>query len=185
MFANLGSQGFGQASGVIVGQNLGAGKPERAKQTILWGIGFVMAGKTTLGLLLFIFPEVFLSLFTRDPELLDTAATWVRIVTIGQVFMGPNNVLQQSFMTAGATVWPMFVTLMALWVIELPLAYILSEPLGMGQYGIAWSVTIAAMVRPVLNIPYYLSGRWMRAKVFRDDQDTRVPAVEAEPAAAT
>ena len=72
----------------------------------------------------------------------------------------------QSFMTAGATVYPMFVTLIALWVIELPLAYILSEPLGMGQFGIAWAITIASISRPFFHVPYFLSGRWMRAKVF-------------------
>jgi putative MATE family efflux protein len=166
MFVNLGSQGFGQASGVIVGQNLGAGKPQRAKQTILWAIGFVMSIKSVLGIVLFFFPEVFLSLFTRDQELLELTAMWVRIQVIGHIAMGSGNVFMQSFMTAGATVYPMLVTLFALWVIELPLAYILSEPLGMGQAGIAWAITIASLSRPFFHVPYFLSGRWMRARVF-------------------
>jgi putative MATE family efflux protein len=174
MFANLGSQGFGQASGVIVGQNLGAGNTARARQTILWALGYVMTLKTILTLLLFIFPHILLSLFTRDPELLALASTWVRIQCIGHLAMGSGNVFMQSFMTAGATMWPMFVTLVALWCVELPLAYLLSQELGVGALGIAWGSTMAMLVRPALNIPYFLSGRWMRAKVFAD-QSTRPP----------
>jgi putative MATE family efflux protein len=166
MFANLGSQGFGQGSGVIVGQSLGAGKPERAKQTIYWALGYVLTIKTVLVLALFTFPDVLLSLFTRDPELLALGSTWIRIQCLGHLAMGFQNVFQQSFMTAGATLYPMMVTLAALWMIELPLAYLLSGPLGMGQLGIAWAVTIAMLARPLFHIPYFLSGRWMRARVF-------------------
>ena len=173
MFANLGSMGFGQASGIIVGQNLGAGKPGRGKQTILWALGYVLTLKTTFTVLLFLFPSVFLSAFTRDPELLELGSTWVRIGCVGFVALGFNNVFQQSFMTAGATTWPMLVTLIALWFIELPLAYILSWPLGMDELGIAWAISIAALVRPVLHVPYFLSNRWMRARVFSGmDVDT-------------
>jgi putative MATE family efflux protein len=177
MFANLGSQGFGQGSGVIVGQSLGAGRPERARQTIFWALGFVTAIKTVLISGLFLFPEIFLSLFTRDPELVALAATWIRIQCLGHVAMGFNNVFQQSFMTAGATLYPMIVTLVALWMIELPLAYLLSDPLGVGQLGIAWAVTIAMLARPVFHVPYFLSGRWMGARVFA--------APSAEPARQT
>jgi putative MATE family efflux protein len=182
MFANLGSQGFGQASGIIVGQNLGAGKPARAKQTILWAIGFVMSMKTVLGFFLFFFPELFLSLFTRDQELLELTSTWVRIQILGHLFMGPGNVFMQSFMTAGATVYPMIVTLIALWVIELPLAYILSDTLGMGQFGIAWAITIASMSRPFFHVPYFLSGRWMRARVFTQQNVQSVGGPTYDPA---
>jgi putative MATE family efflux protein len=170
MFANLGSQGFGQASGVIVGQNLGAGNPSRAKQTIYWALGYVMTIKTLLTLLLFAFPHVFLSLFTRDPELLALASTWVRIQCVGHLFMGSGNVFMQSFMTAGATIWPMFVTLVALWGFELPIAYVLSQHSSLDEYGIAVGSTVAMMVRPFFHVPYFLSGRWMRARVFDDSQ---------------
>jgi putative MATE family efflux protein len=173
MFANLGSQGFGQASGVIVGQNLGAGNPERARQTILWGVGYVMAMKSLVVAFLFLFPDVFLLLFTRDEALLDLASTWIRIQCLGYIALGSSQVFQQSFMTAGATFYPMMVTLLALWVIELPLAYVLSDPMGMGQFGVAWAITVAGLVRPICYVPYFLSGRWMRAKVFTDQNIRR------------
>jgi putative MATE family efflux protein len=168
MFANLGSQGFGQASGVIVGQNLGAGKPNRGRATILWALGFVISIKGALSILLFLFPSIVLQLFTRDPELLALASSWVRIQCLGNIAMGANNVFQQSFMTAGATMWPMLVTVLGLWGLELPLAYALSQPLGFGALGIAYATLIASCSRPLLHLPYFLSNRWMRAKVFSD-----------------
>jgi putative MATE family efflux protein len=180
MFANLGSQGFGQASGVIVGQNLGAGNPGRARQTILWAIGFVMSIKSVMTIALFIFPQIFLTMFTRDPELLAVASMWVRIQCIGNLALGPGNVFMQSFMTAGATFFPMMVTLFALWGIQLPLAYLLTGPLDVGQLGVPWAIVIAAFVRPLLQFPYFLSGRWMRARVFADAR-TGSPQTAAAP----
>jgi Na+-driven multidrug efflux pump len=122
-----------------------------------------------IAVLLFVFPTLFLSLFTRDETLLDIGATWIRIQCLGYVAMGATQVFQQSFMTAGATVWPMFVTLACLWGGELPLAYFLSQHTSAGALGIAWGVTIAMLARPLFHIPYFFSGRWMRANVFSRD----------------
>jgi putative MATE family efflux protein len=176
MFANLGSQGFGQASGVIVGQNLGAGRPDRAKQTVLWAIGYVMSVKAVLTVLLFFFPTVFLSLFTRDQALLDVASTWVRIQCVGYLAIGSGQVFMQSFMTAGATMFPMIVVLITIWGVQQPLAHFLSQDTSLGQYGIAWAVSIAMGARLFFFVPYYLSGRWLRAKVFSDQNMSSVPA---------
>jgi putative MATE family efflux protein len=168
MFANLGSQGFGQASGVIVGQSLGAGKPSRAKQTVLWALSYVFVVKSVLMVFLFMFPQLFLSLFTRDPELLEIGATWVRIQCLGYLAIGSSQVFMQSFMTAGATLFPMFVTLITIWGVQQPLAHFLSQNTGLGQFGIAWAVSIAMIARLFFFVPYYLSDRWMKAKVFSD-----------------
>jgi Na+-driven multidrug efflux pump len=114
------------------------------------------------------FPTVVLSIFTRDPELLALASDWLRIQCLGNIAMGANNVFQQSFMTAGATIWPMLVTLVGLWCVELPLAYVFSQTLGIGAIGVAYATLIANTSRPLMHIPYFLSGRWMRARVFSD-----------------
>jgi putative MATE family efflux protein len=179
MFSNLGSAGLGMASGVIVGQSLGAGKPERARQTVLWGIAYAVAVKSVLCTIVFLFPELFLKLFTRDPELLEIGATWVRIQIFAYLAMGAGQVMLQSFMTAGATIFPAAVTLIVIWGVEVPLAYLLSEPLGLGQYGIAWATAIATASRLLFYVPYYLSGRWLRVRMF--DETRAQPA--AQPAA--
>jgi putative MATE family efflux protein len=175
MFANLGSQGFGQASGIIVGQNLGAGKPDRARKTVLWATGYVVIVKAIFTTFVFFFPQVLLSLFTRDAEFLDLASQWVRIQVFGYLAMGVAQVMMQSFMTAGDTLFPMFVTLITIWGVQQPLAYFLSDNLGMGQFGIAWAVTLAMASRLFFFIPYFYWGRWLRIKVFDDPAPKPVP----------
>jgi len=170
MFSNLGSAGFGMASGIIVGQSLGASRPERARKTVLWGTAYVLAIKSVFCTVLFFFPEVFLSIFTRDDELLELGATWLRIQLLAYLFMGVGQVMMQSFMTAGATLFPAFVTLVAIWGIEVPLSYLLSDVLGVGQFGIAWAISVAACSRLLFWVPYFLSGRWLRVKLFDEQQ---------------
>jgi Na+-driven multidrug efflux pump len=166
MFANLGSQGLGQAAGIIVGQSLGAGKPERAKQTVLWATGYVMVVKSIFGALVFSFPVIFLSIFSSEQELLSLAQVWLRIQVAGYVAMGIGQIAMQSFQTAGDTLAPMLVTLATIWGIQQPLAFILPDLLGIGQFGIAWAIVLAMIARPLFYIPYFFWGRWLRVGVL-------------------
>ena len=179
MFANLGSQGLGQASGIIVGQSLGAGKPDRARKTVLWATGYVVCVKSIFTLFVFFFPEVLLSLFTRDPEFLALASHWVRIQVFGYLAMGIGQVAMQSFMTAGDTLFPMFVTLITIWGVQQPLAYFLSDNMGLGQFGIAWAVSLAMISRLFFFVPYFFWGRWLRVKLFVTSPPTAPPQREA------
>jgi Na+-driven multidrug efflux pump len=111
IFANLGSQGMGQASGIIVGQSLGAKQPKRAKETVLWASAYVTVMKSIFGALVFAFPLFFLSIFNQEPELLSVATVWLRIQVAGYLAMGVGQVAMQSFNTAGDTLVPMVVTL--------------------------------------------------------------------------
>ena len=166
MFANLGSQGMGLASGVIVGQSLGAGKPERAKETMYWAAGYVLVVKGILSLFLFAVPWLVLSIFNRDPEFLEMAQVWIRIQAVGFLAMGLGQVFQNSFQMAGDTLAPLVITLVSLWGIGIPLAYVLSEYTGLGQYGIAWAVVISMVIRALAYIPYFYWGRWLRVAMF-------------------
>ena len=171
MFANLGSQGLGQAAGVIVGQNLGAEKPERAKQTVLWATGYVLVVKSILGGLIFAFPTLFLSIFNREPELLSTATVWLRIQVAGYLAMGVSQVAMQSFQTAGDTLFPMIVTLATIWGIQQPLAFLLPRIGDLGQYGIAWAISLAMIARLFFYVPYFFWGRWLRVRLPTHDAE--------------
>ncbi len=166
MFANLGSQGLGQASGIIVGQNLGAGRPERAKQTVLWATGYVMAVKSVFGAVIFAFPFFFLSIFNQEPELLSVATVWLRIQVAGYLAMGVGQVAMQSFQTAGDTLVPMIVTLFSMYGVEVPLALVLTSWTDLGQFGVAWAIVAAMLVRPLIYIPYFFWGPWTKKQVL-------------------
>ena len=173
MFGQMGAHGLGMASGVLVGQNLGAGKPERAKRTIRWAAIYVAFISAILSGLMIAFPVIFLSLFSRDQEFLAVARMWLIITAAGYVGLALSQVFQQSFQTAGDTFAVMLITLGTMWGLELPLAWYLTRSAEVGQLGVAWAMLAVMLVRPLLYVPYYYSGRWMRARVFDEPEPAR------------
>jgi Na+-driven multidrug efflux pump len=178
---NLGHAGLGSATGVLVGQNLGAGKPERAKETVRWAMLLTVATSIIIGGVMLAYPRAFLIIFTRDPELLAVASGWTRIMAIGFLAGGLGTVFVQAINTAGDTMVPMIVTLATIWLVQQPAAAFLSGQAGewnilgvglpfsgpdLGSYGIAWAMVIAQAARLLIYYPYYLTGRWMRKEIL-------------------
>ena len=185
---NLGSQGLGNAAGAIAGQSIGAGKPQRAKETLVWAVGYVSVLRIVLGAVLFAFPEFFLSIFSQEPELLSVGAVWLRILVVGFLFQGPIQVFQQTFQIAGDTFMPMVTVLATMWFVEIPLATVLSGAaldwsifgwllpipviVGLGQYGVAWALSFGMLSRLLVYIPYLVWGPWTRKRIFAEEQTT-------------
>ncbi len=163
MLSHVGAGGIGQSTGVIVGQNLGAGKPERARKAVYWGLIYVNISTFVACALMIAFPRPFLAFFNADPELLDIAVKWLQIQVIGYLVMASGMVFMQSYNTAGDTLVPMVVTLISIWGVQQPLAVLLPD-LGFGQYGIAWAVVVALAVRLLIYVPYFFTDRWARVR---------------------
>jgi putative MATE family efflux protein len=184
MLTNLGSMGLGMGAGVMVGQNLGAGKPERAREAVCWALLYVSVISVSLGVILWVFSEPFLTIFVRDLAVMEVAVPWLRIVVLGFMVMGMGMVFTQSYNTAGDTLMPMVVSLVTIWGVQVPLAIVLSgvgndwtilgfsvtlPTIGnLGQYGIAWAIVTAMALRLFLYVPYFFTGRWLRKHVFDD-----------------
>lgn len=182
MFANLGQMGLGQAAGVLVGQNLGAQSVQRARATTWWALGYSVLASLLVGAIIFLFARTVLTLFSREETLLEVAVPWVQIMVVGFFALGAGNVFTQIFNTAGDTVLPMVVTLGSVWLVELPLAIILSgqasnwlslgwtlslpSVAGLGQFGIAWAIVLAVAVRLAVYLPYFLWGPWFKKRVI-------------------
>ena len=182
MLTNLGSMGLGQGAGIMVGQNLGAGKPEQARKVVGWALVYVLMLSITITLVLLVFAEPFLTIFIRDPAVMEVAVPWLRIVVLGFMVMGVGMVFMQSYNTAGDTLVPMVVSLITIWGVQVPLAIMLSGVVqdwtifglaitlptiaDLGQYGIAWSMVIAMASRLFFYVPYFFTDRWLRKQVF-------------------
>jgi Na+-driven multidrug efflux pump len=179
---NLGTQGLGNAAGIIAGQNLGAQNVARAKTTVRWALSYVFVVKLIVVATLWTFPTLFLGIFNDDPELLKEGSVWLRILLIGYLAQGPVQVLMQSFQVAGDTVMPMFTTLLAMWVIEVPLAIVLTgaadlvHPFGLTlpfptfgnlrEYGIAVAIVAADFTRLSIYLPYFQWGPWYKKRIL-------------------
>jgi putative MATE family efflux protein len=164
ILAMMGGAGLGNSAGVMVGQNLGAGKPDRARKTVAWAVVFVLVINVFVVSFMMAFPRAFLSIFNDDPALLDEAVKWLQIQAIGYFVMGLGMVFSQSYNTAGDTLIPMIVLLVSFWGVQQPFAILLPE-LGFGALGIAWAILLGLAVRLLIYIPYFFTDRWLRVKL--------------------
>jgi putative MATE family efflux protein len=160
LFALLPSWGMSNAAATMVGQALGAGKPERAERAV-WRAGFynvIFLG--TVGLVFVVFARQIAGLFTQEPAVLGYAGDCLRIVACGFLFYAYGMVITQSFNGAGDTWTPTVINLFVFWLLEIPLAFALSIWFGMGPHGVFLAVTIAFSMLAVISALVFRRGRW-------------------------
>jgi putative MATE family efflux protein len=160
VFVILPAVGLANAAATLVGQNLGAGKPERAERSV-WVAGFLNAGLLGLaGLFFVIFPDLVISIFTTDPEVAAYGRDCLRIVGYGYAFYGLGMVMESSFNGAGDTVTPTWLNLFVFWIFEIPLAYVLAYRFGWGPQGAFWAITLAFSMLAVSAALLFKRGKW-------------------------
>ncbi|MEW5796750.1 MAG: MATE family efflux transporter [Candidatus Zixiibacteriota bacterium] len=163
-FSYLTCYGFSIAASTLVGQNLGAGRPERAARCA-WGAVGLGVGLTLIFSALFIgFPGLITGVFTSDPEVRRIAIDYLIILGISQSAMALEIVLEGAFSGAGNTVPPMLVMLPGS-LARIPLAWYLAFDQGWGINGIWWTLTITTTVKAVLLAWWFSLGRWKRKKL--------------------
>jgi putative MATE family efflux protein len=164
-FILLPSWGISNAASTLVGQNLGAGKPERAERSVMvtgW-VNMILLG--IVGLVLVAFPAPFIRLFITDPDVLNAGTECLRIVSTGFIFYGFGMVLVNSFNGAGDTTTPLKINVLAFWMIEIPLAWILSMNAGMDEQGVFLSIVIAESIMTIIAFLVFRRGRWKLKQV--------------------
>ncbi|MDD5190525.1 MAG: MATE family efflux transporter [Dehalococcoidales bacterium] len=165
MFLFMPAMSFGMGAGVLVGQNLGAKKPERAEKSAWLAVGVVEVFVIVVSALLIIFSGPVIHLFNSDPTLDATAKQFMNIAVFGWVLIGFMFVLMSSLQGAGDT-WPtMLIQITTTWLITIPFAYFLPKYTNFGAVGIRWAITASAIVNALANILYFRTGRWKTKKV--------------------
>jgi putative MATE family efflux protein len=165
IFALLPSWGMSNAAATLVGQNLGAGKPERAERSV-WIAGFYnMIFLGVIGLLFIVFAHPIVSFFTTLPEPLRWGVLCLRIVSCGFLFYAYGMVLTQSFNGAGDAWTPTWINLFCFWLFELPFAYIAAHELGWGPTGVFVAMTVSFSALAVVSGVIFRRGRWKLKQV--------------------
>src|SRR5207244_2929702 len=136
IFALLPSWGLSNAAATMVGQSLGAGKPERAERAASLAGGYTIAVTGTVGVLFILLAGPLVGLFTQDPVAWPAGALGLRTMSFGFVFYALGMVLTQAFNGAGDTWTPTFINLGCFWLWEIPLAYVLARVWGLGPQGV-------------------------------------------------
>jgi len=165
IFAILPSWGMSNAAATLVGQNLGAKKPQRAERSV-WITGF--ANMCFLGLVAVTFitlAERLIRIFTSDPNVIPYGVACLSFISYGYVFYAYGMVMVQSFNGAGDTNTPTLINLCCYWLVQIPLAYGLAISLGFGAKGIFAAITIAESLLAVVSMLVFRRGRWKEQKV--------------------
>jgi putative MATE family efflux protein len=165
VFTILPSWGMSNAASTLVGQNLGAGKPERAEASV-WRVAlYNMIFLLLVGIVFSIFAKEFISIFNNNPKVVDVGVVCLQIICLGYVFFGYGMVIGQALNGAGDTRTPTIMNLICFWAIEIPLAYIFAKTLNWGPSGVFWSIAIAESILAVIGIFVFRMGRWKTKQV--------------------
>lgn len=160
MFALLPAVGLSNAAATLVGQNLGAGKPERAESSV-WKAAFVNAAVLgAVSLIFLFFSHAIVGIFTDEPQVLAYGTDCLHIVAYGFVFYAFGMVLESSFNGAGDTWTPTYLNLFIFWLFEIPLAYLLAYRFGFDVNGVFWAITIAFSVLAIVSALLFKRGKW-------------------------
>jgi len=160
MFALLPSWGLANAAATMVGQGLGAAKPDRAEKAA-WLAGFFnMIFLGLVSLVFIVFAQQIVALFTTEADGGSDAVSCLRTVSYGFLFYAYGMVLTNALNGAGDTWTPTFINLGCFWLWEIPLAYFLANRTGLGPHGVFWSVTIAYSTLAVVSAVVFSRGRW-------------------------
>nr|XP_061804814.1 probable multidrug resistance protein NorM [Nerophis lumbriciformis] len=158
--AILPSWGMCNAAATLVGQNLGAGRPQRAERSV-WLTGFYnLCFLGLVGVVFVIFARPLVGLFTDDPEVLRYGTQCLRWVSFGYLFYAYGMVMPQAFNGAGDTVTPTYINLLCFWLVQIPLAYFLALRWGFGPLGVFAAIPIAEALMAVVAILAFRRGKW-------------------------
>lgn len=165
VFAILPSFGMSNAAATLVGQSLGAKKPDRAEQAVYRAGKYNMVFLGALGVVFVVFAPLIVSIFTRDPEIARYASDCLRVVALGFLLYGWGMVLSQALNGAGDTRSPTVINFFVFWLFELPLAWALAKPLGIGPHGVFIAIMLAFSLYAVAAWFVFRRGRWKTARV--------------------
>ncbi len=165
MFTLMPAWGMSNAAATLVGQNLGAQKPQRAEDSV-WKTGkysAIFMGLVSVIYLIFA-PEI-VSWFTQEAEVVRNAALCLRIIAAGYIFYGYGMVVINAFNGAGDTKTPTWINFICFWLFQLPFAYITAITFDLGPVGVFMAITFAEILIAVIGVIWFKKGYWKTIRV--------------------
>jgi putative MATE family efflux protein len=157
--------GFSMAATALTGQALGAGKPDRARRATWFAVRSAVAWMGSMGVLFLVAAPLFVRVFTNDPAIVAEGARALRVLALGQAQVAVALVLAGGLRGAGDTRYPMLTTTASMWLLRLPVAWVLTKVLGWGLPGAYAGFIIGSTLEALAIYIRYRSGGWLRLKV--------------------
>ncbi len=165
IFALMPAWGLANAGATLVGQNLGAQKPERAEAAVKIAVKFDVVVLSLIGIVFVLFAHPLIRLFTQDSEVVafGTQALW--IVSLAFPLYAAGMCFESAFNGSGDTWTPVRLNFLCLWLGQIPVAWVLSKTLGFGPLGVFIAVPVAHSLLAISSGLLFKRGRWKTQKV--------------------
>ncbi len=165
IFTILPAWGLANAVATLVGQNLGAGQPERAEKSV-WRTAFIaLIFFAIVAVVFYLFGEILMRFFSSDEEAIKAGTLCLHIIAIGYIFFSYGMIIIQAFNGAGDTKTPTIINIVIYWMLQIPLAYFMVRYLKMGPLGVYIAIGIAETLLAVVCIIIFKKGKWKLVKV--------------------
>jgi putative MATE family efflux protein len=161
-FSYLPAWGLGNAAATLVGQNLGAGRADRAKKSAMRAAKYNAVFMTAVGVVTVAAAPQITALFSSDPQVLRFGTSCLRILGIGFPAYAVGMIMIQSLNGAGDTASPSVLNLICFWVLQIPAAFWLATRAGLGPDGVFIAIVVAESILTVLSFIVFRSGRWQQ-----------------------
>ncbi|NOY50819.1 MAG: MATE family efflux transporter [Chlorobi bacterium] len=165
MFAAMPAMNFSAAISTFVGQNIGANKYHRIGRGLNATLVMTNIISVTVSVLALLFARPLIGVFTNDHEVIEIGVQYIYVVSGFYVIFTTMFVFTGVLRGAGDTLVPMFITILALWVVRIPASYYLSVKFG--YMGIWWGIPIAWFIGALFSFLYYKTGRWKTKAVVK------------------
>lgn len=157
--------GFSVATTTLVGQGLGANKPESARESTHAALRFAVIVMTSLGLLLFVFARPIIGLFTTDAEVIRQGVLAIRIGALAQPLMAQSFIFGGALRGAGDTRATMVITMLCVWALRIVVTYFVGNILGLGIIGAWVAIGVDFATRGTLFAWRFRTGKWAAVRV--------------------
>jgi len=165
VFTILPSWGLANSAATLMGQNLGAGQPDRAEASVwraaLYNIVFLVA--VAAGFI--IWAEPMIRIFSADPEVVRSGVSCLRWISYGYGFFAYGMVMVQAFNGAGDTTTPTIINFFCFWMLQIPMAYLLAMGTDLGITGVYMAMTVAESLIAVVGVLVFRRGRWRTRRI--------------------
>ena len=167
-FLNIWVISVTQAAGAVVGQNLGAGKQDRAEKTVWWTFITTFSAACVLTVISFLIPRQVFGIFTEDPAVLDFGVTFMHIIVL-HYFASAFTASFQSIVTgAGFASMDFFIGILDGIVCRIGLSILFAYVLGMGAVGFFWAMGLTRVIPGIIVFVYFISGSWKKRRLLTE-----------------
>tara|TARA_R100000697_G_scaffold57823_1_gene71025 strand:- start:562 stop:1059 length:498 start_codon:yes stop_codon:yes gene_type:complete len=165
MFTMMPAWGMSNAAATLVGQNLGAGQPDRAEKSVWTTAKYNAIFMVTISVIYLLFAKTIVGWFKGDIAVVEAGALSLQVIAAGYVFYAYGMVLTQSFNGAGNTKVPTVINFFCFWLFQIPVAYVAALVLGWGPLGVYLAITLSETLIAAVSWYWFKKGKWKTFKV--------------------